>query len=99
VTARTRPGARATPADAHRAELGLVEVTFTWDGETYTLPHPDTWDLDVFEYVELNQMVLAAKALLGPVQWARYRAKRRTFPDLLDMFNQMWAAAGVNPGE
>lgn len=100
MTARVRrPSGRATPAQTHRAETGLAEIEFTWDGEKYLLPHPDQWDLDVFEHVEMNEMVLACKALLGPVQWARYRSKRRTFPNLLDMFNAMWAAAGVNSGE
>jgi hypothetical protein len=86
-------------ADAHRAEITDEGISFEYDGHRYELGNPQRWDLDVFEAVEDQRIVSACKLLLGPAQWARFRRKHRTMPELIAMFTVAWGAAGVSPGE
>lgn len=95
----TSNSGRAPVHRAERAEAGARSLSFSYDGDTYTLADPEAWDLDVLEAVESDKMVRACQLLLGPTQWAHFRRKRRTMRELISLFNAAWSASGVRVGE
>lgn len=103
MTERKESARRAAkPAAARRAEVddaAAQNISFSFDGERYELEPIRDWDLDVMEAIEDERYVAAVRAMLGPKQWARFKSKRRTMTDLLDIFGTAEKAAGVRPGE
>lgn len=98
----------ALEAETH----GPNDVSFEFDGETYWVPLVDEWDLEVFECQEDGKMVGLVRTLLGEEQYAKFksevdpdrahglrRKKKRTLPDLLEIFGAATKATGTQPGE
>lgn len=80
---------------------GAITVDVTYQGAVYAMPaDPDDVDGDVVDAMDDGKGSRALRALLGPEQWARFKAtkpKARDYGALI----QAWAeAAGAqSPGE
>jgi hypothetical protein len=68
---------------------------FEFEGETYTAPASSEWDLDVLEALEEGRMIAAVKALVGPEQYARFRAKHSKIADLEAFMEALQGAVGA----
>lgn len=78
---RTTPVKRAAQAAKNEAlENG---VTFTFNGDSYTLPPSDDWDVEVMEHFEDGNPVIAVRALLGE-QWGEFKVKNPKVKDITD---------------
>lgn len=74
--------------------------TFTYDGDEYTVPEADSWDLDIFEAVEDGQIVTAVRGILGQKQYYdKFKAKKRKAKDLADIFSIIQENMGTKEGE
>lgn len=85
----------STPTPAKAEALG-GPVAFEFEGETYEVAPTSEWDLDVMERYEDGQIATAVRALLGPAQWGRFRAKPRKVADLEALFSTIEKALGVS---
>jgi hypothetical protein len=81
-----------TPA---KAEATKVRPAFTFDGVKYSVDNTMDWDLEVLEAVEDDKIVSIVRALLGPDQWAKFKAKPRKVADLNDLFQAIAKAVGL----
>lgn len=87
-----------TPAlAAAQAEAGDAPkpVEFSYDDTTYTASSDAAEDIDAREHLEDGNMTLFARALLGPEQWRRFKSKKRTYDDALNLVNAWSDAAGL----
>jgi hypothetical protein len=48
-----------------------------FNGESYTVPPADDWDIDVLEAIDDQRITHALKALLGDDQYAKFRKSNR----------------------
>lgn len=71
-----------------------------FDGETYTVPKMDDWDLDWLEAMETNP-IWAVRQVVGEDQWKKFKpeGKKRTMTDLGNFFEAIGKAQGTNRGE
>jgi hypothetical protein len=81
-----------TPA---KAEATKVRPSFTFDGVKYSVDNTMEWDLEVLEAVEDDKIVSIVRALLGPDQWAKFKAKPRKVTDLNELFQAIAKAVGL----
>lgn len=81
-----------TPA---KAEATKKTVSFTYEGEKYTIPTTKEWDLDVIEAVEDEKIIAVVRGILGADQWATFKSKPRKVEDLNTFFNAISKAAGL----
>lgn len=88
-----------TKKDALAREANKDPVTFEYDGDTYTIPHPKLWPLEVLEKQENGRYVGATEELLGAAQWKAFRGKPRTVEDLDDLSNALFEAVDTTKGE
>ncbi|QDQ97983.1 hypothetical protein [Tomitella fengzijianii] len=84
-----RPADRRRPRPQVRREAeGDDTVQIDYRGHTYTVPaDQDDWSIDALEAFERNHVVAGVRELLGPEQWARFKARhnnRRAFRGFLD---------------
>jgi hypothetical protein len=82
-------------ASAAKAEATNADVTFDYDGTTYTIPATKDWDLDVLENYEDGKIAATVKAVLGADQYAKFRSKPRTVSHLRDLFEALQTAVGI----
>ena len=80
---------------AARADATGQPITFSYDGETYEVPAPALWDLDVLEAAEDGRVTVACRTLLGPAQWATFRSKPRNAKDLGNLYEAVQEAVGA----
>ena len=73
---------------AQREAEGDDEVAIEYRGRTYYVPaDQDEWSIDAMEAFERNLMFAGVGALLGPRQWAEFKARhnnRKAFREFLD---------------
>lgn len=79
---------------------GTLEVSFR--GQTYVVDRSATKDIDIVEAIEDRKIVNATKMVLGPEQWAMFRASEPkpnldTISELFDLLGE--AIAGAKAGE
>lgn len=71
-----------------REAEGDDDIEIDYRGNTYVIPaDQDEWSLDAMEAFEKNQMFAGIASLLGPRQWAEFKARhnnRRAFREFLD---------------
>lgn len=70
-------------------------VSFSYDGDDYTIPPSEDWPIEVVESIEEGRVVSAIKALLGPEQYAAFRAGHSTVKDLNGLFDAAGEAVGT----
>lgn len=88
-----------TAKEALVAEATNSDVTFEYDGVTYTVARDSVDDVDVIEAYEDRNIVTAARTILGPVQWATFKSKKRKSADLGDLTTALFGALGTSTGE
>lgn len=81
-----------TPA---KTEATKKTVSFTYEGDKYTIPTTKEWDLEVIEAVEDEKIVAVVRGILGAEQWAAFKSKSRTVDDLNSLFTAISKAAGL----
>lgn len=82
----TIPATAKKPQDRQSAKKDAApgDTIVEWSGQEYTIPAEAFRDTDVLEHlVEAESgrgqfFILAAKAVLGPEQWLRYKATARS---------------------
>lgn len=96
---RPLPPARSTDAvERQRAEAkasdpipdGGTERSFKYDGEEYFVEPVGDWPIDVLEAMQDDKMVIAVRAVLGPVQWALFKQKKRTNKDFYGLTEELF---------
>jgi hypothetical protein len=80
-----------TKNDATNADFSVE-----FNGDTYSVPPADDWDLDVLEAIDDGLMTKALRALLGSDQYAKFRASNKKVRDLGAFFDV--AGKAVNAG-
>lgn len=78
------------------AEAKGKPVTFTYEGESYTVAPQAEWPLDVAELIEDQKFFGAARAILGNEQWGKFKAAH-TMGDVEPFFAALGEAIGGNP--
>jgi hypothetical protein len=66
-----------------------------FNGDTYSVPPADDWDLDVLEAIDEGHMTTAMRALLGPDQYATFRASNKKVRSLGEFFDVAGKAVGA----
>lgn len=82
---------------AQKQEAFDGEVRFTYKDREYVIERD--YDLDVLEAFEENQMVKAARGLLGEEQYKAFKETKPKMSDLGEFFDTAFAALGVSQGE
>lgn len=77
----------------------LKDVVFEYDGESYTVPTPKLWPLEVVEAQEDGRFNAAIRELLGKEQYKTFRKKPRTLEDLDKITEAVMDAAELDVGE
>lgn len=72
--------------------------TFTYDGETYSLPELDDWPAEFQENQEEGKWVAAAKSVVGEDAYKRFKKKPRTMKQLNDFVAAMLKSGEENEG-
>lgn len=82
------------------SEAELSEITFDFDGENYTAPHPKRWPIEVVEAQEEGRVTIAVRGLLGEAQYSKFKkGKSRTLDDLDKFVEKLLEAADVDLGK
>jgi hypothetical protein len=82
------PASKSTPV---KAEALNDTIRFSYDGEQYEIPSAADWDVDALEAFEDQKIITCVRLILGPEQWKRFKAKKRTMGDLNGLFTEMQA--------
>jgi hypothetical protein len=77
------------------AEATGEKLAVEFRGATYTVDAAGDWDLEVLEALEDGKMTTAVRALLGPDQFAAFKATRPKVNDLNDLFEAIQTALGI----
>lgn len=78
-----------------KAEATKAKASFTFDGVKYSVDSTMDWDLEVLEAVEDDKIVTIVRTLMGPEQWAKFKAKPRKVADLNALFEAIAKAVGL----
>ena len=82
------------------SDVPAVDVTFEYDGETYTV-NADVIkdDIEILEAFEDNKVTTAIRAIVGPDQWRLFKAKKRGVDDLGEFTQLVMQSFGMEAGE
>lgn len=78
-------------------EATQTEVTFTFDGEDYTVPTPRKWPLDVGRAQENGKVVTVVELILGAKQMKKFESKPRTMGDMDDLIEALFDKVEIDP--
>lgn len=78
------------------AEAAGHPVSVVYDGDTYTIPTGEDWDIGVLEAAESGNIVTAMKLLLGPEQWAAFRVGHTKVGQIKAFFEAAGEVTGGN---
>lgn len=84
-----------TPA---KAEAFSTDTELDFDGEHYVVAPATDWSLDALEAFEDGKMITFLRELLGPEQWATFKAKPRKSADVEGLANALMGASGTPNG-
>lgn len=87
------------PAKAKEVKEETTEVSFEYDGETYTYDKTVLDDVDVLEAVDRNQLTVLVQAVVGAEQYQKFKEKRRTISELAEFSKVCFKAAGSDLGK
>lgn len=83
-------------ANTRKNDATGTNFDVTFNGDTYSVPPADEWDLDVLEAIDEGRMTGALRSLLGDEQYTTFRATNRKVKDLGAFFEE--AGKVVNAG-
>jgi hypothetical protein len=86
-------------ADAAKTEVLNLGVVVNFDGEAFTIPKPEDWDIEIWEAQEEDRIVTVLKLLLGDSQWNLFKSKKRKLTDLTGLFLEVQKVLGFQAGE
>ena len=88
------------PSAFDAAKNETEPVTATWRDLSFTVPAPKLWPIDVYEALEDDEVIKATRQLLGPEQWAAFKASSPA-PTLEDFqaLSELLAGGGPTAGE
>jgi tRNA U38,U39,U40 pseudouridine synthase TruA len=75
------------PKDTKKNDALGTPTEVEFNGETYSVPPSDDWDIDVLEAIDDQKMTHALKALLGEDQYAKFRKSNRKVSALGEFMN------------
>lgn len=81
---------------AQKQEAQGKPIVLPFGGDDYTIPTGEDWDIEVLEAAEAGQIVTATKTLLGPEQWAKFRAKHTKVGAIREFFEAAGEVIGGN---
>lgn len=81
------------------AQEDITDVTFEYDGVSYTVDKNSANDVDVLEAFEDQKVITPMRFILGDVQWQKFKAKKRTAEDLTELAEVLFKALGMDLGE
>jgi hypothetical protein len=90
-TRRPRPQA----AKAVKAEALETAIQFEFEGVTYTIPPTSEWSVEALEAAEDGKVITFVRSVLGPEQWAAFKAVPRKAADLDRFGDALMEAAGL----
>ncbi len=72
----------------------------TFRTAAFTVDSPDDWLMDFMHHSDRDQITLALEAMLGPEQYAEFRAlrPRPKMSEVSAFLNSVLSAFGVDPG-
>lgn len=95
-----KPSPKHDAAKAETTDATTIEVP--WRDLTFTVPVPSEWDVDVVEAIEDERHAAIARGLLGPEQWAQFKASdpKPKVRDIIELVNALsTATTGGSAGE
>lgn len=72
-----------------------TSVTVEYNGDTYTVPPADEWDIDVLEELDVNHITVGLRKLLGDEQYTKFRATNRKIRSIGEFFEAAGRAVGA----
>jgi hypothetical protein len=84
------------PRSAAAAEALAESIPVTFQGETYQIPPTSEWGYDILEAFEEGRLVAFFKALLGPEQHEKFRAKRPKLAAVNEFAGEVQKALGIS---
>lgn len=76
-------------------DMASDTVSFEYGGNTFSVGDAEGWDVEVLEAFEDGKVVTAVRALLGPEQWATFKAGKPTVAELNGLFEVAAEALGL----
>jgi hypothetical protein len=90
----TTPQDHKKPAAQTEAE-GVDTVDLTWRHLTLTIPASvEEWDVEAVEAFEDGKAAPALRAILGPKQWAAFKAEKPKTRDMAEVSDAVAEAMG-----
>lgn len=80
-------------------EASSEDVTFDYEGVTYTIPPGNLWPIDAIEAQEKMKLVTFIRALLGEEQYKNLRKTATTLQDLDKFISAMFEEIELEPGK
>lgn len=88
-----------TTKKALAAEAKDSPIEFEYDNESYVVPHPKFWPLEVAEAQEAGRFAEAVRELLGIEQYKKFKKKPRVLQDLDDIVEAAFKVAELDAGK
>ena len=85
-------------ASAAAAEAAGDPFTFTWAGESFTVPPAKQWTVAIVAPAAAGQIIETMELLLGD-QWEAFRKGEPTLATIEALFQAVAADQGLTPGE
>lgn len=88
------------PSAFDAAKNETEPVTATWRDLSFTVPPAKDWPVEVYEALEDDKVISATRQLLGPEQWAAFKASdpKPTLEDFQTV-SELLAGGGPTVGE
>ncbi|MDO3058476.1 MULTISPECIES: hypothetical protein [Mycobacteriaceae] len=96
MTKQTTPSNEDKADSAAEAEAkGIETMTLEFGGHGYEIPSTvDGWPIDALEAAEAGLPSALMRSVLGPAQYAAFKARHRTVKDLRDMSDLIAQTSG-----
>jgi hypothetical protein len=81
---------------AAKAEADGTDITFKHENITYTIPASLDWPGDAIDAIEQGLISTFLQAVLGPKQWAQFKAAKPTARGYTELFDSLQTASGFS---
>lgn len=81
-------------SEAQSAAARSETITFTYDGDEYTVANGDDISIDLLEAIEARRTAGAIRAILGEAGWAKFRERHDKVSHLNEIADKWSEATG-----
>lgn len=88
-----------TKKETLEKESTVENITFEYEGDSYTVPPGKQWPLECVEAQEEGKLTACVRALLGEKEYKKLREKCKTVADFDDFMNALFDALDLDSGK